>query len=715
MAENVETRFIQRYEMVGEKAVLITLDRLESSTRQITTASNQLNKELADISRSRHINRVAQDAAVVAVKMRSAEEGAGFLARRLKEIGATSSEIKTAANEFARMGSEIQRANDAVRSAETGGRGTARGVPNLGRVGASLSGLGLGEIGNIASAVDDVQDIVQEIGAISSVAPAAGVGLGAMAAPMVAIAGVAAIVGAGLALVNNELERSREATRLYLEGLDLERQLKAQNRELALTRTGEENRQIATNQFAGIQDIEAEIARIKEVRDQTVNELAAIASQGPLNIVANALEVRKLKDEIDSYNTKLSELAAEFNKTGTEFQNTVTTLGPMIDKREAEDRQIEQTTKRIVEYNTALKEQQVKAEQAAKERETINNRLADVEATRARQIEERVIADRRAAETGLLEQQIANAREREEAQIQQQKIAQIRTEGAEAERQALDRAMQNELKIIADYREAEKRATQDYSLDRVRKLDDLHSDLTDLAARSDVAAFVVRRTSGLRDISRGDQNFGIAASRRLEDAQQSIRENAAAYRQEAQQRQQQLQARLNQEVQAGNQQLSLSQRLQQQLANLRNEYARQDLVTRRAYEDAAYQQTVVGLRSRAAELTNFLNTVGQSIGNLYRAISGNTSASGTRQPVYGYGTPRASYATGTPYVPSTGIYMLHQGEAIVPASQNRGRNGMTLVIQQANFGAVASPADVQAGVRFVLDAVAGALVLPGGR
>jgi hypothetical protein len=34
-----------------------------------------------------------------------------------------------------------------------------------------------------------------------------------------------------------------------------------------------------------------------------------------------------------------------------------------------------------------------------------------------------------------------------------------------------------------------------------------------------------------------------------------------------------------------------------------------------------------------------------------------------------------SFAIGTDYVPRTGIYKLHQGEAVIPAAQNNGGNG----------------------------------------
>ena len=46
-----------------------------------------------------------------------------------------------------------------------------------------------------------------------------------------------------------------------------------------------------------------------------------------------------------------------------------------------------------------------------------------------------------------------------------------------------------------------------------------------------------------------------------------------------------------------------------------------------------------------------------------------------------------SYATGTNYVPETGIYMLHQGEAVIPASRNMNGGGSSITIQNVNLSA----------------------------
>jgi hypothetical protein len=41
--------------------------------------------------------------------------------------------------------------------------------------------------------------------------------------------------------------------------------------------------------------------------------------------------------------------------------------------------------------------------------------------------------------------------------------------------------------------------------------------------------------------------------------------------------------------------------------------------------------------------------------------------------------PLMGYASGTSYVPRTGLYQLHQGEAVIPANKNNG-SGTTVII-----------------------------------
>ncbi len=57
--------------------------------------------------------------------------------------------------------------------------------------------------------------------------------------------------------------------------------------------------------------------------------------------------------------------------------------------------------------------------------------------------------------------------------------------------------------------------------------------------------------------------------------------------------------------------------------------------------------------------------------------------------------PAVGYATGTDYVPKTGMYQLHQGEAVIPANQNSQTNNFnpTIIVQGNNGSSIAKDID----------------------
>jgi ribosomal protein L12E/L44/L45/RPP1/RPP2 len=75
----------------------------------------------------------------------------------------------------------------------------------------------------------------------------------------------------------------------------------------------------------------------------------------------------------------------------------------------------------------------------------------------------------------------------------------------------------------------------------------------------------------------------------------------------------------------------------------------------------------------------FKTSAGESLTGLFRAMSGTAVGGGTASmaaqfPNSGFqeGLLLGSFATGTDYVPKTGLYRLHEGEAVIPANQNAG-------------------------------------------
>ena len=60
-------------------------------------------------------------------------------------------------------------------------------------------------------------------------------------------------------------------------------------------------------------------------------------------------------------------------------------------------------------------------------------------------------------------------------------------------------------------------------------------------------------------------------------------------------------------------------------------------------------------------------------------VAANITAAAAAQDLHEAGVP--GYATGTSYVPRTGLALLHQGEAVIPAGQNAGHGGGDLIIK----------------------------------
>ncbi len=380
-----------------------------------------------------------------------------------------------------------------------------------------------------------------------------------------------------------------------------------------------------------------------------------------------------------------------------------------------------------------------------------NKAVADAEAERLKTIQKRQQEDIRAAQVADLERRIQQAQEKEAAEARKQRIVDLRSEGADAEAQILaknnermqqinEQFMANGLKALQRYLLAEQRATEDYNTNRVRKLQDLYDTLTDLAAQRDVAAFVSTRRSGLRDIQRGDEDFGTAARRRREDydnerrealaaRQQQIDELRAAGQQELAERRQQLQQRIDDEIAAGEIELKQSEVLQQQLTALRARFAAQDLADRRRTEDEAYRTQLANLRNRQAEITRIINTTFSpavtAVGNIGTALVNmvNNVRSAAAAPVASLGQQSVqvgrnyitAYDGGTRSVPVSGLYHLRRGESVLTINEtnrmNRGdyqfaRRGQGVTVNiNATFGEIVTPSQMDAQIGAVVDGI----------
>lgn len=645
----------------------------------------------------------------------------------------------------------------AAKSSSAGGGG---GGVNVGTIARNLGGLGLGGVADIANVADDVKDLFEQIqkggqsiplvvNAAEAMTPALGAsaaGFAAIAIPLAAVAAVAAAVALGVKAFNDELEKNREATKLAIEGLQRETDLKNQNITDARTRTAAENLQAANDLQQQFDNQEELLGKLEAQRKAVDDEYAALGNS------LNPQRRAQLGDQGAALDKAIEDASKVLISLGEQVENTVRVLGPEVDARQKERDAIEAATKAQKEHEEAVKKateeqkkQDAEIEQARKQLLTVNEQIADSEKRRGEQLTNRAKEDSRTVETGALEAKIAAAQEVEAAQDKQKKIIQLRAEGGDAEAQALQKQQErvdqinsqffaSQQKALKSYLTSEQRATEDYSVARIRKVQDLYTSLTNLASTRDVAAFVNTRAAGLTDISRGDTDAGTASRRRLEDyrsqaseadatRQRQLSDLRVANEKENAARREQLNARIAQEIAAGQGQLKQSEILQQQLAALRARYASEDLIARRRSEDEAYATQIGKLRARQSELNAIIGGTLNPTVSFFRQIG--TAIAGmfnqARQAAVSYSSSDyvragqkviAQYDLGTNYVPQTGIYKLHKGERVVTAAENRSYNpswskssGMQVIINNPMFGAIATPSDVAAGQEFIIRAI----------
>lgn len=367
----------------------------------------------------------------------------------------------------------------------------------------------------------------------------------------------------------------------------------------------------------------------------------------------------------------------------------------------------------------SAKAQAEAAEKAAKEREAaekrlidVNEKLASVEMDRGKALADRVTEDARAAKFAELDQKLAAAQAYDAAREKNKKLNDIQQQGHAEDIAAQQKYMESQQKLLGSYLKAEQQATEDYSRERVRRLEDLYNTLNDLASQRDVAGFVNARRAGMTDIGRMDEDAGVSARRRREQYQQQQADLDSAYAKERATRQSQLQQRLQQEQQAGQQQITQASIVQKQIADLRAQYAAQDLRARRQQEDMAYRQTVDVLQKKrmdelkitAGAASGVIDIVSRMRDNLLKLGAGLNQNAARNLP---------HYDAGTPFVTHDQVAVIHRGERVMTPAENArfmrggmGGRGLTVSIGAVQVGRVASQSDIDTAVRGIVDGIA---------
>lgn len=628
MADNeqdIDVKF--KFLTEGDQKVVDAFKNFNKEGAGSVAIATSLSAKFAEISRENKFAKIVQDAIALKNGLDGAEKSAQTLLEGLESIGATDSEIENAARQFTKL-----------QEAQAGGGSSGFGSSGLRSTGRALDQIGLGSIGQPIQQLGDIGQITKQfkelsdqIPIVTTVTEALTPVLGETAAGFAAILTPVAILAAPIIAVTGAISAYNNMVNAQKKAVDdVVTSYKAYT-DLQLKNIQEMQAATVQGVQGNIDTQKAQLAQIEIDKKHAQDFLADLDRQyAEADTAGNGTQMSAIRLAQSAGQQALDDqVKREAELTAAIKNNTDVILPAAV----ANDKKTEATKKETEATNQATKAADVYAQtvvKSATELITVTTQLKTENDKYAKTLADRVQADARATALDAQQAIVDNDKKVEAEQASAAKIVEIRQSGADAEAAALTAlnvkrdeinasAMQKELQLLANYQKSEARADQDYSTSRLRKLQDLYSSLSDLAASRDVSAFVSTQASGLTQIGRDDSDFGTAAARRKEDYEQQVKdaENArqqqlqalqVSYDHESEIRADNLQKQITQAQAAATVEYKQSDKDLAKLNALKAMYAANDLKARRDAEDKAHSDLVAKLTIRQTELNNIIGT-----------------------------------------------------------------------------------------------------------
>lgn len=313
----------------ADDAVIAGLQRIGGEATKTSATFDRLKQASATIARSTDIEAVGKQFATLGKAIGDDTAALIQMRQALKEIGASAGEVDKATRSFKEM--------QAASAAPAGGSGLA----GLQRTGRSLTGLGLGGVGEIFNAADDLQDVTEGFkqlgesakglpgifGQLSVAGAGAAGSMGALLAPMVAIALPVGALALAIGELKKRFDDGHNAVQQFLSDQAQELDFRIQANQKAKTMTADE---VKARQAA----IQQEIAERDKGNQTLINQDKELRRQyaetgDVLKKAAIADTLRQIGADVDKQN-------AIINKLFQEYKSNQQVLDPLVKAREAE-------------------------------------------------------------------------------------------------------------------------------------------------------------------------------------------------------------------------------------------------------------------------------------------------------------------------------------------------------------------------------------------